>query len=230
MADKKHADEVHSGEMIVTKAKDFWEKYSRPFTIVATVVIVLVGGFYIYKNFFKNPKEAKATDAMFMAEQYYRIDSVNLALNGDGQNYGFLRVIDKFGGTDAGKLASFYAGDCYIKLGDNEKAIKYLKKFSTDAKQVQARAYKLLGDAYADMNKNSDALEYYKKAAHHFEKDETNAAEYLFMAAYFADRVMKNSKEAIELFKELKEKFSHTQYGSQADNFLAQLGVYNTEE
>jgi tetratricopeptide (TPR) repeat protein len=229
MADKKY-DEENSGEVIIAKAKDFWERYSRPVTIIAAVIIVLVGGYFVYTNFFKNPKEAKASDAMFMAEYYYRIDSVNLALNGDGQNYGFLRVIDKFGGTDAANLAEFYAGDCYIKLGENEKAIKYLKKFSTGAKQVQARAYKLLGDANADMGKNSDALDYYKKAAHHFEKDETNSAEYLFIAAYFADRVMKNSKQAIELFKELKEKFPKTQQGSQADGYLAQLGVYNTEK
>jgi len=230
MAEKKYADEENSGEEIIAKAKDFWERYNRPVTIIATVIILLVGGYYIYKNFFKNPKEAKAADAMFMAEAYFRMDSVNLALNGDGQNYGFLRVIDKFGGTDAGNLASYYAGDCYLKLGENEKAIKYLKKFSTPSKQVQARAYKLLADAYADMGKNSDALDNYKKAAHHFEKDEANSAEYLFFAAYLADRVMKNSKEAIELYKELKEKFPATQQGRQADNYLAQLGVYNTEK
>ena len=33
----------------------------------------------------------------------------------------------------------------------------------------------------------------------------------LFMAAYFADRVMKNQKEAIELYKELKRKISQRQ-------------------
>lgn len=64
---------------------------------------------------------------MFRAEEYYRLDSVNLALNGDGQNLGFVKIVDKFGGTKAGKLASFYAGSCYLKLNDYEKAVKYLK-------------------------------------------------------------------------------------------------------
>ena len=128
MADKKHAENTDSGEVIIAKAKDFWERYSKPITIIATVIILLVGGIYIYKNFFKSPKATKAADALFMAEQYYRMDSVNLALNGDGQSNGLLRVIDKFGGTDAANLASYYTGDCYIKLGQNEKAIKYLKK------------------------------------------------------------------------------------------------------
>ncbi len=229
MADKKQVLEADHDAAVVAKAKDFWTKYNKPVTIICTVIILVLGGFYIYKNYFKNPKEIKAAEAMFKAEEYYRIDSVNQALNGDGQYDGFLRIIKKYGGTDAAKMANFYTGSCYLKLNDNEKAVKYLKKFSTSSKPLQARAYKLLGDAYADLGKNADALEYYKKAARHFEKDEAASAEALFMAAYFADRTMKNSKEAITLYKEIKEKFPNTEQAKDADNFLAQLGIYNTE-
>jgi tetratricopeptide (TPR) repeat protein len=228
MADKKTVEESLHDQEVVDKAKDFWTRYSKPLMIVSTIIILAVGGYYVYNNFFKKPQETKATEAIWKAEAYYRIDSVNLALNGDGQNWGLLKVIDKYGGTDAGNLACFYAGSCYIKLNENDKAIKYLKKFDGDSKPVQARAYKLLGDAYGDLGKNSDALSYYKKAAAHFEKDDVASAEYLFSAAYFADRVMKDSKEAISLYKELREKFPRTKQASDAENYLAQLGVYNT--
>jgi tetratricopeptide (TPR) repeat protein len=229
MSDKKNVEELSNrDELVIAKAKDFWGKYSKPLVAVSTIIILAIGGYYVYQNFFKKPKEVKGAEVMWKAEEYFRMDSVNLALNGDGQNWGFLKVIDKYGGTDAGNLASFYAGSCYIKLNENDKAIKYLKKFSGDSKPIQARAYKLLGDAYGDLGRNSDALSYYKKAAAHFEKDEASSAEYLFSAAYFADRVMKDSKEAIALYKELKEKFPKTQQASEADSYLAQLGVYNT--
>ncbi len=226
MSEKKNVQQVQTGEDVIAKAKDFWAKYSKIILIAGTALILLVGGFFAYKNFIQQPNEVKAAEAMFKAEDYYRKDSVNLALNGDGQYQGFLKIISKYSGTDAANLASFYAGSCYIKLDDNANAVKYLKKFSTDAKQIQQRAYKLLGDASADLGKNADALDYYKKAAHHFEKDEANSAEALFTAAYFADRVLKNKEEAIELFKELKEKYPKTQQGFEADNYLAQLGVY----
>lgn len=226
MADNKKTG--LSEEVIIAKAKDFWDKYSKPATIALVALIVLIGGYFGYQNFIKKPKEAKASDAIFKAEEYYRLDSVKLALNGDGQYPGFLSVMSKYSGTDAANLASFYAGSCYLKLGDNANAVKYLKKFSSSAKQIQARAYKLLGDAYADMGKNSDALEYYKKAANHFTEDQANSAEALFMAAYLADRVMKDTKEAISLYKELKEKYPNTQQGLDADKYLAQLGVYST--
>ena len=228
MAEKKKVQDM-DGDEIVARAKDFWEKYNKPVMIISVAIIVLVGGWYGYQNFVVKPKENKAADALFRAETYYRMDSVDKALNGDGQSWGFLKVINKYGGTKAGKMARFYAGSCYIKLNENEKAVQQLKKFSTSSKPVQARAYKLLGDAYADMGKNSDALSNYKKAAHHFEEDQTNSAEYLMNAAYFADRVMKDSKEATALYKEIKEKFPSSLQANEADNYLAQLGVYSSE-
>jgi len=227
MAEKKTVKEVEVERDPLVKAKDFWTRYSKPIIVVGAALILLVVGFFGYKNFIQEPKEQKAADALFKAEEYWRQDSINLALNGDGQNLGFLKVISRYGGTDAGNLAKFYAGACYIKLDDNANAIKYLKDFSTDAKQVQQRAYKLLGDASADLGKNAEALDYYKKAARHFKEDQQNSSEALFLAAYLADRVMKNQKEAIALYKELKEKYPNTRYGVDADNYLAQLGVYN---
>lgn len=227
MSVNKTASEVVTGEQVIAKAKDFWAKYSKLILGVGTALILGVGGFFVYKNFFQKPKEEKAVEAMFKAEAYYRLDSVNLALNGDGQYMGFLKIISRYSGTETANLASFYAGSCYVKLDDNANAIKYLKKFSTEAKQIQQRAYKLLGDASADLGKNADALAYYKKAARHFEEDQASSAEALFMAAYLADRVLKNKKEAITLFTELKEKYPRTQQGFEADNYLAQLGVYN---
>jgi hypothetical protein len=38
---------------------------------------------------------------------------------------------------------------------------------------------------------------------------------------------LKNNKEALDLFKELKEKYPRTEKGFEADKYLAQLGVYN---
>lgn len=226
MADKKETTtKTGANDAVIEKAKDFWSKYSKYITGISAAIIVLVGGFYIYKNFFKDPKEQKAIDAMFMAENYFRKDSLNLALNGDGPNAGFLKIIKNYGGTKAANLANYYAGVCYIKLNENDKAVERLKKFSTDSKPVQARAYKLLGDAYGDLGKSAEALSYYKKAAHHFEEDKDASADALFDAAYLADRVMKDSKQAIELYKELKSKFPETTPGRNADNYLAQLGV-----
>ena len=237
MAVKKHDVHGDPNQLVVEKAKDFWSKYNRPLMIVCAVVLLVAGGYLGYKKFYKEPNEEKASDALFKAEGYHRNallapnpDSlIKLALNGDGANPGFLRIMTKFKGTDAAKLAKLYAGESYLLLNDNANAIKYLKDYNTSSKFFQARAYKLLADAYADQGKNKDALEYYKKAARHFTEDAENSSEALFLAAYLAQTKLNNNKEAIELFKELKEKFPTTQRGSEADKYLARLGIYTTE-
>ncbi|HLG40881.1 MAG TPA: tetratricopeptide repeat protein [Chitinophagaceae bacterium] len=230
MAEKKAVLESgEKAELMIAKAKDFWERNSKLVSIVFTVLVLGVGGYFIYKNYIQKPKEEKATDAMFKAEEYYRKDSTNLALKGDGQYLGFLKIIDRYSGTEAGNLACFYAGVCYLKLDDNQNAVKYLKKFSTSSRPVKARVYKLLADASGDLGKYADALDYYKKSASTFADDKENSAEALLLAAYLADKVMKNQKEAIELYKELIEKYPATTQKTDAENYLAQLGVYNAD-
>ncbi len=226
MAEKKHVPEVNDNEAIIAKAKDFWTRFQKPIMITSVVIIILGGGYYGYNNFIQKPKEDKAIDAIYKAEEYYRMDSLQLALSGDGLNMGFVKVIDKYGGTEIGNLARFYAGDCYLRTGDFNKAVKYLSDFSTSAKQIQARAYKLLGDAYAELGKNDEAISNYIKAGNHFTDDNTNSAEYLFFAASLSEKTGK-TKEAIEIYKEIKDKFPGTQQSNDADKYLAKLGVYN---
>lgn len=227
MADKNVVHEVDKAEIVIAKAKDFWVRNSKIISIICVVVVLGVAGYFIYKNYIQKPKEEKSVDVIYKAEAYYRMDSLNLALKGDGQYLGFLKVIDQYRGTAAGNLACYYAGVCYLKLDDNLNAIKYLKKFNTSSKPVQARVFKLLGDAKGDLGKTAEAVDYYKKAAHTFEDDKDGSAEALFLAGYLTDRVLKNQKEAIALYKELKEKFPKTKEGIDVDNYLAQLGVYN---
>jgi len=123
MVDKKNVTDLDHNEKVIEKAKDFWSKYQNPVMIAAVAIIVLVGGYYGYKKYFQQPKEEKALDAIFKAEEYYRMDSLQKALNGDGLNLGFVKVVDKFGGTKAGNLAQFYAGDCFLRTGDFNKAV-----------------------------------------------------------------------------------------------------------
>jgi tetratricopeptide (TPR) repeat protein len=221
MAEKKKV--TTDGDEIIAKAQDFWTRYQKQITIV---LVLGIGGWWAYKNYVVKPKAEKAIDAMFKAEDYYRKDSLQKALNGDGINWGFVRVIKEYGGTKAGNLARLYAGDCYLRTGDFNNAVKQLKEYSGSAKQFQARAYKLLGDAYSELNKNDDAISNYKKAANHFTDDRYNSAEALFFAAALSEKTGKN-KEAIAFYKEVKEKYPETPFANEADKFLAKLGVYN---
>jgi TolA-binding protein len=207
-----------------SKASSLWAENGKKILIALGILVVVIGGFIAYRTLVTEPNEAKSSEAMFRAQDYFQEDSIRLALNGDNLNPGFLKIIDRFSGTKAANLAHFYAGSCYIKMGDFTKAAKELKDFSTDSKQIQARALCLLGDAYSELGKKEDAAEQYSKAGKMFDKDDYNSPEYLFRAGYLYESLGKN-KDAIEMYKIIKEKYSKSERGFDIDKYLARLGV-----
>jgi tetratricopeptide (TPR) repeat protein len=224
MSEIKHPAHLEDEKNPIAELQNVWDRYGKVASYVLLAIVVVVAGFFAYHNLISEPNEKKATEAMFRAEQYYRLDSARLALNGDNINAGFLKVIARYGGTKAANLASFYAGSCYLKLGDYNNAIKYLKDFSTSVQQLQERDYGLLGDAYSELNRKEEAAEQYKKAGTWFEKDELLSPEYLFRSGYLYESMGK-TQDAISMYRLIKDKYPTSQRGADIDKYLARLGV-----
>lgn len=186
--------------------------------------LIAAGAIFGYTEYYQKPLEAKAADAMYVAEKYFANDSSELVLNGDGTSKGMLYIIEQFDGTKAANLAKYYAGMSYFRLKNYNKAIEYLKDFSSDAKQVQAVAYGSIGDAYSELKKNEEAIEFYKKAGTHFPEDEAISSEYLFRAGYFLELNGKN-EEAVEIYKQIKQNYPKTEKGFNIDKYINRLQV-----
>jgi tetratricopeptide (TPR) repeat protein len=186
--------------------------------------LIAVAGFFGYSELYQKPLEAKAADAMYVAEKYFANDSSELVLKGDGTSKGVLYIIKEFSGTKAANLAKYYAGMSYYRLKDYNKAIEYLKDFSTNAKQVQAVAYGSIGDAYSELKKNDEAIDYYKKAGTHFPEDEAISSEYLFRAASFLELNGKNDA-ALEIYKQIKQDYPKSEKGFSIDKYISRLQV-----
>ena len=240
MADKNTTTIATEQPDVVTRAKGFWDKFSKPIIYVGSAFILVIGGWYAYQNFIVAPKEKKASELIFPAENLFdkmatsgfNKDSVNIVLNGgslEGNKVnGLLSIISGYGGTKSGNRAKFMTGASYLQINEFDKAIKYLKEFDGNgADQIQSKAYILLGHAYAEKKNTDEALSYYKKAATVNTKDESITPYALLMAASYADAVGK-SKDAIDLYKELKEKYPTNSAVSSGDvdKHLARLGEF----
>ncbi len=235
MADKKIQ---HEEVDVVQRARGFWANYNKPVMYIASAIIVVLGGWLIYKYMFKMPKEEKANDSIFITQKYFSdfsnapTDSTKAllaakVLNGDGVNPGALKIISKYSGSDAANLCEYYAGASYLHLKQYDKAIKYLKDFDAhSATQIKSRAYGMMGDASAELKKNDDALDYYKKAADVDDEDEFTSSEFLFRAALFAE-VTGKTKDAIDLFKKIKEQYPLSEKAADVDRYLAKLGEFS---
>ena len=222
------------------RAKGFWENYSKQIVYIGSAIIILIAAWYIYKNFVVAPKETKASELMFPAENLFSKmasgnfskDSVNIALNGGDLNgkkvTGLLKIASQYGGTAAGNRANFMIGASYLHIGEFAKALTYLKDFDGNgATQVQSKAYLLMGHAYAEQKKTAEALTNYKKAASVNSKDEFFAADALLIAAAYAESIG-DTKEAISIYRELTEKYPSNMavQNGEVEKNLARLGEF----
>lgn len=223
MTDTKNKAE--NEQEAVDKAMGYWEKNSKKVLTIAVAVIVVAGGYLAYKNFVQIPAEQKANEDLFAAESYFRKDSFNLALNGVANTPGFLKVISKHGGTKAANIAHLYAGQCYLQLGEYQKAVDQLEDFSSNgAKQVEAKAEGLLGDALAELKKNDDAIAHYKKAGTIFPDDQAISSEYLFRGGLLSELAGKED-QAAEMYQLIKDLYPRTEKGFVIDKYLARVGA-----
>ncbi|MDR1182084.1 MAG: tetratricopeptide repeat protein, partial [Bacteroidales bacterium] len=134
-------------------------------------VLVCVIAILAYILYYIPRQQDKAELAIYKAEQYFAMDSLAWALNGDGVYDGVLTVIDDYSNTKTGNRAKYIAGICYLKLGQYDDAIKYLKKFKSKDKLVSIQVLGSLGDAYMEKNDLDNAAKYYKKTVSKNEND-----------------------------------------------------------
>lgn len=146
---------------------EMWLESNSKFVIALAIGIALAVAGYFGFQFYKSGQNESAQQEMFQAVYHFEADSLDKALNGDGNDLGFLQIIDEYGVTEAANLANYYTGAIYLKQGKFNVARMYLEDFSSDDILVQARAYSLIGDTYMEENNFAEAAKFYAKAANH---------------------------------------------------------------
>ncbi|MFH1160638.1 MAG: tetratricopeptide repeat protein [bacterium] len=217
----KTEERIHSVEEALSKTEAFIEKNQKIILIVVGVLIVGVLGYFGFRKYYLEPKEKEAQEQMFMAEMYFEQDSLSKALNGDGNYLGFLDIIDQYGLTKSANLAKYYTGISYLKLGDFENAITYLKKFDGDDKVAGPMATGAIGDAYMELDQVDEAIGYYLDAADQSNNEVT--APLFLMKAGMAYDIQGNFKKALELYKRVKAEYPRSFEATEIDKYISYM-------
>jgi len=223
MKEKDHntGDNLQTIEETLGRTERYIEENRKSLMIIIAAIIVIVGGYMGYRKFFQQPKELEAQQQMFTAERYFEKDSFKLALKGDGSYPGLLDIIDEYGSTKSGKLAYYYTGVCYLRNGDYDNAIKYLKDYSGGDKIIASMAIGALGDAYLEKGDKKEALDYYLKAAKQNENDFTTP--YFLMKVGMVYEITGEKQKALETYQVVKDKFYKSTEGRKAEKYIAKL-------
>jgi tetratricopeptide (TPR) repeat protein len=218
----KTEERIVAVEAAFSKTEQYIERNQRTILIVVGALVVIFLAYFVgFRGYYLPNKEKAAQSQMFMAEKYFEMDSINKALNGDGNYPGFLEIIDQYGLTKSSNLAHYYAGVCFLKKGDFQKAIDFLKGFNGKDEVVGPMATGAIGDAYMELKQTDKAIEYYLKGAD--QKINEFTTPMLLMKAGWAYEESGNKEKAISVYERIKKDFPRATESRDIDKYIARL-------
>lgn len=207
-------------EQTLNNSEAFFLKNKKAIVYGVLAVIIIIAGIIVYKQYVSAPREDKASTALAKGQEYFQQDLYEKALNGDGAGYaGFVKVADDYSSTNAGNLANLYAGLCYAQLGKWNEATKYLEEFDAkDDQMISPAAEGALGNAYAHLKQLDKAVKHLKSAAKNADNNSLSPT-FLIQAGEILESQGK-ADEALELYKEIKEKYVYSMQYQTIDKYI----------
>jgi len=211
---------IKNVESTLTTTEQFLESHYKELLIGLGVVVLLIGIFWVGRIYLgKQDDEAKSQ--MYQAEKYFEMDSLNLALNGDGNYLGFIDIANDYKYTNSGNLARYNAGLCYLHLGQFEDAIDYLGKYKRKDKLIASLAIGATGDAYVELGDVEKGISLYLEAAD-FGDNSFNTPIFLMKAAELHE-LNNNYEKALELYERIQKEYPESTEGMSIEKYIARV-------
>lgn len=188
-------------------------KKLRMITFAVGGLIVIVVGFFLYRQFVVKPKNEKSQDAYWVGMNFAAKDSTEAAIDE------LQKVVKKYDGYTGGENAQFLLGGQLMKKGEYKKAIEALEGVDVSDTYVAAMAIGMQGDCYSELGNFKKAVELYVEAS------ETNTNEmttpmYLFKAGLNAEE-LKDFEAASGFYQTIKDDYVAFANRKAIDKYLA---------
>lgn len=222
--DLKAEQRLENIEVSLSRTESFIVENQNVISIAVGVVVVIILAFFGFQKYYMEPQNMEAQDQMYNAQRYFESDSLDKALYGDGNSLGFIDIASDYGITKAGNLANYYAGLAFLKKGNFDQAIDYLKSFESSDHVVGSMAKGAIGDAYLEKGDRSSAISYYLEAAH---RDANGFSTPLFlMKAGKVYELDNNYSKAVDAYTKVKVDYPKSNEARDIDKYIARAQGY----
>jgi predicted negative regulator of RcsB-dependent stress response len=197
------------------KLMNFTEKNKKTLIIAGSLIVLLVAGLTLYNKYVAEPKQKESIELLAQIQEYFKLDSFNLVINGTVGLKSAVQISKEYSRTKSGNLARYYAGVSYLKIGDYDNAISYLKQFKAhDDYLIGALALGCIGDAYVEKGDMNTAAKYYSQALNYNKLNEVTTPIYTrkLLNIYIENKSYDKALKEIEsLLKndEIEDKFKY---------------------
>lgn len=222
MSKKEHTAPVNEIDETIAASTSFVERNWKALVYTFGGVLAIVILSLAIHQYYITPRNAEAADNIAVAEQMFNVGDFDKALNGDGENLGFLQIIDEFGSTPSGNIARLYAGLCYAHTDKAEEAVKYLEEFDPcDDQMISNAAIAALGNCYAKLGQNEKAAATLLKAADRAANNTLSPMFYLQAGQIYES--LGNKDKAMECYETIKNDYPQTIQSQDIDKYIERL-------
>ncbi|WP_184550724.1 tetratricopeptide repeat protein [Mucilaginibacter sp. FT3.2] len=200
---------------------NFVRENQKSLLFISGAVIALIVIYFLYLKVYLGPREVKAADQMYRAQDFWAQKDWDKAIKGDASYPGFEKIINDYSNTKAANLAYFYLGSAYLNKGEYHKAIESLNNYRGDDTMVAAEAFGSTGDAYVELKDYSNAATYFNKAV--------DKAKNKFLSPLYLKKLglvyeeTKDNKSASDAYKRIKTEYPESAEAQNIDEYIARV-------
>lgn len=217
---KDDPERMKNVEQTLTRTEQFLEANYKTLSIILGVIVALVAFFWLGRMYL-NKRNSEAQSQIYQAERYLEMDSLYLALNGDGNYLGFLDIAGDYKMTPTGNLARYSAGICYLHLGQFDEAIEMLNSYRKKDKILGALAIGGTGDAYVEQGEVEKGISKYLEAAK-FANNPFNTPLFLMKAGELYE-LNGNHAEALTIYERIQNEYPESTEGTTIEKYIARV-------
>ncbi len=192
-----------SGEKIKEQFKSNKNLRNGVFAIGGILVIVL--GYFAYRQFMWKPANEKSKDSSWVALNHIAKDSTDLAIEE------LTLQVKKYDGKVGGEVDQFLLARQLMTKGEYEAALKELNGVDVSDTYIHIMSVGLQADCYSELEDYAEAASLYKKAAS-MSPNEFTSPMYLLKAGLCLEEI-KNFEEATKCYTEIRDEYPA--YGNQ---------------
>jgi tetratricopeptide (TPR) repeat protein len=212
---------------VIANDKDFGQtskfvrENQKSLLFIAVAIVAMVIIYFGYQKMYLAPREEKAANQMYVAQDFWAKKEWDKAIKGDAGYPGFEKILSDYSNTKAANLAYFYLGIAYLNKGEYRKAIDNLTNYRGGDSMVTAEALGSTGDAYAELKEYDKASTYFKKAA--------DKASNKFLSPFYLKKLglvyeaQNDNKSAADAYKKIKTDYPESNEAQSMDAYIARV-------
>jgi len=211
---------ISNVEQTLSRTEQYLEENYKTLLTGLGIIVIIVGLIWLGKMYLSKRND-EAQSQIYQAEKYLELDSLKLALNGDGNYLGFIDIAKSYRFTKTGNLANYGAGICYLHLGEYQSAIDYLNKYSKQDKVIGSLSIGATGDAYIELGDVDKGIAKYLEAADYADNS-FNTPLFLMKAGEVYEMNGKYT-DALKVYERIENEYPESTEGSSIEKYIARV-------